>query len=204
MLECLEALGIAAEGVEISAMAIARASDRVRQRIHKGDLLSIDLSASYDMVFGLDVFEHLNPNRIAEYLWRIASITRPGAYLFCNIPAFGEDPMFGTVFPFYVDGWREDAARERPFSTLHVDDLGYPIHGHLTWADARWWVQRFAQAGFIRDMAIERELHRKYDKYFNGRARARKAFFVFSRDDAVERRAQIVESIRAQPSKVLE
>jgi uncharacterized protein DUF4214/methyltransferase family protein len=200
VLSCLADLGLAAEGVEISSMAIDRAPERVRARIHKGDLLSLELDAWYDMVFGLDVFEHLNPNRIDEYLSRVAHITTDDAYLFCNIPAFGDDPIFGTVFPLYVDGWESDAVAGRPFTTLHVDDLGYPIHGHLTWADARWWVQRFERRGFVRDAAIERELHRKYDHYFNARARARKAFFVFGKETSVGRRARIVESIRAQRS----
>jgi uncharacterized protein DUF4214/methyltransferase family protein len=84
VLDCLGDLGVAAEGIEISSMAIDRASARVRARIHQGDLLSLDLPSAYDMVFGLDVFEHLNPNKIAEYLQRVANITRPDAYLFCS------------------------------------------------------------------------------------------------------------------------
>ena len=118
----------------------------------------IELPSAYDMVFGLDVFEHLNPNRLDAYVRRIAEITRDGGFLFCNIPAFGKDPVFGTLFPLYVDGWEQDAAAGRPFSTLHVDDEGYPIHGHLVWADARWWVQRFEAAGFGRLPQIERWL----------------------------------------------
>jgi methyltransferase family protein len=204
VLSCLADLGIDAEGVEISSMAIARAQDRVRERIHRGDLLSLDMPRPFDMVFGLDVFEHLNPNRIDEYILRIARITTSDAYLFCNVPAFGEDAIFGTVFPLYVEGWESDAAAGRPFTALHVDDVGYPIHGHLTWADARWWVERFERAGFTRDLAIERELHRKYDRYFDARARARKAFFVFGKERSNERRAGIVEAIRTRRSAVLD
>ena len=89
VLECLQDAGIAAEGVEISSMAIARASPRVRERIHQGDVLTLALGRDYDMVFGLDVFEHLNPNRMDEYLSRLDQITTPGAFAFCNIPAFG-------------------------------------------------------------------------------------------------------------------
>jgi hypothetical protein len=138
VLESLQDLGVTAEGIEISSMALAKAPPRVRDRIHHGDLLTLNLPAHYDTVFGLDIFEHLNPNRIDAYMSRLAEITRDGGYLFCNIPMFGEDPVFGMVFPPYVDGWEEDAAAERPFSTIHVDDLGYPIHGHLTWATATW------------------------------------------------------------------
>jgi hypothetical protein len=183
VLDCLEDAGCpGGEGVEISAMAIARASDRVRERIHHGDVLALDLpAAAYDVVFGLDVFEHLNPNRLDAYIARLRDLTAPGGWLFCNIPAFGEDEVFGTVFPLYVDDWVADAAAGRPFSALHVDAHGYPVHGHLVWADARWWVSRFEAAGLRREIEVERALHERYGAYFAKRSPARRAFFVFSR-----------------------
>jgi len=201
VLECLDDLGVAAEGVEISAMAIARAADRVRPRIHHGDLLALDLPAKYDLVFGLDVFEHLNPNKIDAYLARMAAITRDDGYLFCNIPAFGEDEEFGTVFPFYLDAWTAEA-RHGLLRSLHVEETGYPIHGHLTWATAAWWVDRFAAAGFTRDTEIERAFHRKYDGYMRKRSPARCAYFVFGKPNAPTRRPDILRRI-AQPSKLL-
>ena len=45
VLQCLLDYGVVAEGVEISAMAIARAPENVRARIHHGDLLSLELAA---------------------------------------------------------------------------------------------------------------------------------------------------------------
>jgi hypothetical protein len=189
--------------VDISLMALDRAAPRVRKQLHHGDLLSLDLPSAYDMVFGLDVFEHLNPNRIDAYVRRIADISAPGAYLFCNIPAFGHDTVFGTVFAYYVDGWDADAAAGRPFTRLHVDAQGYPLHGHLTWADARWWVQRFEAAGFRRETDIEHALHAKYDHYMERITPARRAFFVFARGDAANRQAVIVERIASQPSAAL-
>ncbi len=68
VLECLQDLGIEADGIDISAMARERASDRVRPRIHQGDILSVTLPTKYDLLFGLDVFEHLNPNKLEAYL----------------------------------------------------------------------------------------------------------------------------------------
>ena len=201
VLQCLDELGIAAEGVEISAMAIAKAADRVRPRIHQGDLLSLHLPATYDLVFGLDVFEHLNPNRLDAYIARLAAITREDAFLFCNIPAFGADPVFGTVFPFYVDGW-EAQARDGLLRTLHVEETGYPLHGHLTWADARWWVSRFEAAGFSREVDVERAFHARYDGYMTKRSPARRAYFVFGKKASARRRADILSRI-AQPSRVL-
>jgi len=203
VLECLDDLGIAAEGVEISAMAIAKAADRVRARIHHGDLLALNLPQAYDLVFGLDVFEHLNPNKLDAYIARMAQITRDDAFLFCNIPAFGEDAVFGTVFPFYVDGWEGQAKSGGGLlHTLHVEETGYPIHGHLTWATAPWWVSRFEAAGFTREVEIERAFHHKYDGYMRKRTPARCAYFVFGKKESARRRADVLARIAA-PSSLL-
>ncbi|HJZ74463.1 MAG TPA: class I SAM-dependent methyltransferase, partial [Vicinamibacterales bacterium] len=199
---CLDDLGIAAEGVEISAMAIAKASERVRPRIHHGDLLTLDLPSTYDLVFGLDVFEHLNPNRLDASIARLSQITREDAFLFCNIPAFGEDAVFGTVFPYYVDGWEEQARAGGLLRTLHVEETGYPLHGHLTWATARWWASRFEAAGFTREVEIERAFHRKYDGYMTKRSPARCAYFVFGKKESARRRADILARIAAPSSLV--
>jgi hypothetical protein len=200
VLQCLDDLGIRGEGVEISSMAIAKAPDRVRSRIHHGDLLALDLPKRYDLLFGLDIFEHLNPNRLDAYIARIARVTSDDAYLFCNIPAFGTDAVFGTVFPFYVDGWAEDAAAGRPLRSIHVDDLGYPIHGHLAWGDAAWWTRQFEKAGFARDEAIERAFHRKYDAYMEKRSPARRAYFVFGKEGSRRRRDDVIARIASSPS----
>jgi Domain of unknown function (DUF4214)/Methyltransferase domain len=202
VLACLDDLGIRAEGVEISEMAIAKAADRVRPRIHHGDLLALDLPPKYDLVFGLDVFEHLNPNKLDAYVARMAHITREDGFLFCNIPAFGADAVFGTVFPFYVDGWEEQAKAGGLLHTLHVEETGYPLHGHLTWADARWWASRFEAAGFTRDVEIERAFHRKYDGYMTKRSPARCAYFVFGKKASARRRADVLARIAA-PSSLL-
>jgi hypothetical protein len=205
VLDCLEDVGVpGAEGIEISAMALTRASNRVRSRIHHGDVLALDLpAAAYDVVFGLDVFEHLNPNRLDAYIARLVSLTAPGGWLFCNIPAFGEDAVFGTVFPLYVDDWHADAAAGRPFRSLHVDAHGYPLHGHLVWADARWWVDRFEAAGLTREVEVERALHSQYDAYFTKRAPARRSFFVFSNRGDEERRERVRREITSRKSRAL-
>lgn len=203
VLDCLEEHHIKAEGIEISSMALARASMRVRDRIHQGDLLTLDLRVGYDTVFALDIFEHLNPNKIDTYLSRLVQITSVDAYLFCNIPVFGEDPVFDTVFPFYIDGWERDAAAGRHFSTLQVDELGYPIHGHLIWATPNWWIERFEACGFCREIAIERALHHKYDAYMEKRSPARRAYFVFGKLLSADRRAEAMRRI-AEPSRALQ
>ncbi|MGH9411069.1 MAG: class I SAM-dependent methyltransferase [Vicinamibacterales bacterium] len=195
VIECLEDLGITAEGVEISEMAIARAADRVRPRLHHGDLLSLDLAPGFDLVMGFDVFEHLNPNKLPAYLSRLAALMVEGAFLFCNIPAFGIDPVFGVIFPHYLDAWQRNSAEGRPFAQLHCDDLGYPIHGHLVWADSAWWAEQCASVGLTRETDVERAFHGKYDAHMKRHAPARLSYFVFSKQATAERRTELIQRI---------
>jgi hypothetical protein len=180
VMECLDDLGIYAEGLEISRAAIRRAQPHIAARIHCADLLEADL-APYDLVFGLDIFEHFNPNRLGTYLKRIAELVADGGFLFANIPAFGDDPVFGEVFDIFLDEWREAARLGRPFSLLQVDDDGYPLHGHLVWAASQWWQQQFEQVGLRRETELERQLHERFDTAIENVSLARKSFYVFSK-----------------------
>ena len=195
VIDCLQDLGIMAEGVEISEMAIGRATDRIRPRLHCGDLLSIELESGFDLVTGFDIFEHLNPNRLLAYLRRIAQLMGAGGFLFCNIPAFGDDPVFGMVFSRYLDAWQQDSAAGRIFSQLHCDDLGYPIHGHLVWADASWWAVQFTGVGLVREPEVERAFHTRYDAHMKKYAPARQSYFVFSKEPTAERRRELIQRI---------
>jgi hypothetical protein len=188
--------GIEAEGVEISAMAKARAFPEIRNRIHLGDLLQVELPADYELIFGLDIFEHFNPNRLPAYINRIRELLLPGGYVYANIPAFGEDPTFGNSFPFYLEAWEIERSAGGPFQTLPVDDGGYPLDGHLTWADTFWWGRQFTENGFVRELEIERALHRKLDALLEARAPARKAFYVFSREGKAAKNQAIIEAVR--------
>ena len=166
-------------------MAYDRAAPEVRARIHVGDLLDLELPSDYDLVFGLDVFEHLNPNRLAKYCDALRARVQTGGLLFANIPAFGHDDVFGEVFPIYVDQWPDDIAANRPFRVLHCDDDGYPMHGHLIWAHTNWWVEQFEAVGFARQPSVERELHERYADHFRV-APARRSFYVFRQSQRAE------------------
>ncbi len=114
------------------------------------------------------------------YVKKLTETVAPGGFLFINSPAFGEDVVWGNVFPIYVQSWQQDVAAGRPFRDLHVDDEGYPHHGHLIWASPQWWTEQFTAGGFVREVDIEKALHRVYDADFERESLARKAFFVFS------------------------
>ncbi|HYN89833.1 MAG TPA: methyltransferase domain-containing protein [Ardenticatenaceae bacterium] len=203
VMQCLHMLGVYCEGVEISRLAIERAFPQIRDRIWHGDLLELKLPGGYDLIFGLDIFEHLNPNRLDNYISTIASLLSDGGYLFGNIPAFGSDPIYGVVFPVYIESWDRDIALGRPFHTLHVDTEGYPINGHLIWADSNWWVEQFEKHGLRREVEIEGAFHAKYDAYMESGPIARKTYYVFSKNADPQRTEAIIAAIRSTPSRAL-
>jgi SAM-dependent methyltransferase len=203
ILKALYDRGVEGEGVEISAMAIQRAFPEIKDKIHEGDLLEIQLSSGYDLVLGLDIFEHLNPNKMNHYVQALSELLKEGGYCFCNIPVFGQDSVFGTVFPLYLKDWKEPGPPGRLFQTLHVDESGYPRHGHLIWADSHWWVTQFKKVGLVREEEIERALHQKYDPYFDRKAPARKSFYVFSRIGDPLRNQEIIKNVQKRTSPVL-
>jgi SAM-dependent methyltransferase len=181
VLKCLRDLGIDGEGVEISLMALDKAPPEVKDSIFIGDLLSLPFPRRYDLVLGLDVFEHLNPNKLDAYIVRLHGLVREGGFLYTNVPAHGRDPVFGEIFGIDLASWDEDIAAGRCFRSVPVDDFGYPKNGHITCADTGWWVGRFEKAGFRREPGIESVLHRKYDGDMSKISPARIAYYVFSR-----------------------
>jgi SAM-dependent methyltransferase len=189
----LRASGVAAEGIEISSMAIRRADAEVRPFIHCGDVLSLELAGTYELVYGLDVFEHFNPNRMDDYLNRVAALTAPGGFVFANVPTWGEDRVYGTIWAPYLPDWIEDVEANRLFRRIEVDELGYPVLGHLVWASSPWWEERFAAAGLHRQTDVEHALHRRFDAELDATP-ARKAFYVFSRDADTSRVRDVIKA----------
>lgn len=203
IMQCLRELNIFCEGVEISQMAINKAFPEIKNNIHKRDLLQLELPYTYDLIFGLDIFEHLNPNKLDDYLAKIDQILSDGGYLFCNIPAFGDDPIFGTIFPIYIKDWEQDIHQGKFFAKIHVDKDGYPMHGHLIWADSQWWVKQFKKRGFHRELEIEKALHGKYDDYMEKMSIARKSYYVFSKISEGTQNKDIINRIISTPSNAL-
>jgi SAM-dependent methyltransferase len=181
VLQCLHERGVEVAGVEISRAAIDSASPDVRGQIHQANASDFELPSSFDVIFGLDIFEHLNPNRLTDCLKRIEAHLEPGGFVFANIPAFGHDPVFGEVFPIYVDDWLADGQREGHYRTLHCDRLGYPMNGHLIWAHTDWWVRQFEEVGLTRQPGVETALHARYDTSLQ-MTPARRSFYVFAKE----------------------
>jgi len=181
IMKCLYDLGIASEGVDISRLALAKAFPEVQSRIHLGDLLFLDLGKRFDFVLALDIIEHLNPNKLDLYITKVESLMEDGGFLFANIPAFGKDEVFGTIFEVYLKEWEKDVRERRLFSTIHTDATGYPVNGHIINAGSAWWIGQFEGHGLRREVEVEQALHKKYDGVMTRMNVSRKAFFIFSK-----------------------
>jgi hypothetical protein len=195
--------GVDAQGIDVSEFAKSQAPDSVRQRIHIGDVRALELGRRFDVGFGLDIFEHINPNIVDEVIAAFCALLEPPAFLFANIPAFGADPVFGEVFEMFLPSWREDARRERMFRHLQTDERGFPMHGHLVWATTAWWTRHFEAHGLRREAEIEAALHDSYDWYLREASPARVSFYVFSLDVDAPTRDAVLTRCRATPSAVL-
>ena len=131
-----------------------------------GDIATLDLDDRFDVIAGLDIFEHVPPAKVAPIVRGLRRHLTPGGLIFANIPAFGVDPVFGEVFDVYLEEWRPCARAGVPFGLLHTDDCGFPLHGHITWADTTWWQRQFTDNGFVRRPDLERAAHDRYGEAF--------------------------------------
>jgi SAM-dependent methyltransferase len=181
IIKCLNDMGVYAEGVDISRMALARAFPEIKERIYLGDILDVSFPRAYDLILALDIFEHLNPNKLRQYIDKMFQLLNKEGYLFANIPAFGHDAIFGDIFEVYISEWEEELTGRRCFRTIHTDEQGYPYNGHIIGAGSPWWVEQFERAGFRRETDVEHALHRKYDETMNRNSIARKSYYVFSK-----------------------
>jgi SAM-dependent methyltransferase len=179
VLSLLAEAGISIAGSEVSHTAFTFAYPNVRDAMLFGDLLDLEIDGRFDVILGMDVLEHLNPLEFHRYIEKIATLLADDGYVYINSPMYGDDPIFGTVFGAYLDEWL--SVGDRSFwRHWPCDDKGWPEHGHLVWADVKWWSRMFEAQGLVRDEAIERVVHRHLAGFFET-APARRALFVLRR-----------------------
>lgn len=191
---CMRRAGLDAHGVELSKTAVDKAADDIRPFIHHGDVRELPTDRRFKLVSGLDIFEHVPVDALGSLLASIDAILDDDGIVFANVPAFGDDRVYGTVFDTFITPWQVDLAANRPFRLLQVDAHGFPLHGHLIWAGTQWWEEQFTAHGLTRDEDIERAIHVRSDAYFEACAPSRKAFYVFRRS-GVPSSQDIIEQI---------
>ena len=88
-----------------------------------------------------------------------------------------------------------DGRGHRTFRTLHTDDEGYPMNGHLIWATSGWWVEQFARAGFVRRPGVEAAIQERYRAHFEAEP-ARRSCYVFSAGAEPPDAAAVIDRLR--------
>jgi hypothetical protein len=181
---CADRLGVKVSGLDISTYARARAKPRVREKIQVGDLLEVRLPKT-SFICAFDLIEHISPNRIDAFMGKVHDLLEDGGLAVFNTPAFGEDPVFGLVHSYWLEQWRGEQNEGRLWRHFPCYETGFPLMGHLIWADWRWWEALFRRHGLGRLEAVERRLHAKFDAAMSY-SDARKSYFVLGRnvDDA--------------------
>lgn len=196
MLRAVMDRGVDVEGIETLPHLVRHAPAELRQRIHKEGVSRLELDGHVDVVFAIDSLPRLNPRDVDPSLRKLCEVLQPGGFLFATIPAWGDDPVQGTIFEPLLQSWDDDTRARRPFTRILVDHDGYPLHGYLTWADPGWWAERLTAAGLRREPDVERALHDRFDSELE-QTPARKAFFVYSKDAGSDKVRETVERIRS-------
>jgi SAM-dependent methyltransferase len=171
--------GVSVLGAEVSHLAFAFAYPNVRDHMVFGDFLSLNIDRRFDVVLCMDVLEHVSPLRLDLYIEKLLALVDDGGYLYLNAPMWGKDHIFGVFEEPYLSEWHSVGDRSY-WRHWPCDHRGWPIHGHLVWASAKWWERKFAEHGLVRDTMIERAIHGCLGGFFK-QAIGRRSLFVLSR-----------------------
>lgn len=182
VLSVLEEAGLEVAGIEVSHLAFVMAYSNIRNHMIYGDLLSLRLDRQFDVVVGMDVLEHISPLKLGLYFERIGQIIPKSGYVFINSPMFGTDDLFGSVFPPYLEEWRQ-VGTEGFWRDFDCSPTGWPLHGHLVWATVEWWEQTAKAVGLVRDRVVEAAIQAELSEFFRLLAPARKSLFVLRHAD---------------------
>jgi cyclopropane fatty-acyl-phospholipid synthase-like methyltransferase len=182
----------AVQGIEYSQDILKKIWPKLKGRVECGDVEEIcqDLHKrrqSFDTFCAFDFWEHLLPQRLDEYINALVALAEKDAFFFFTIPAFGEDRVFGEIFPLEMEENRSDFERRVPFTYLNAESIDpvIPAQGHLIWAHSEWWQTQFKRHGLVRAENLEKVLHQYFDEHM---FYARKSFFLFHLDTPEGRR----------------
>jgi SAM-dependent methyltransferase len=173
-------------GVDLSHTVLETLWSPLKGKVECGDFQKVCQGYArekrlFDIILAFDIWEHLHPLKLQEYISSMLNIATPDALFFFIIPAFGTDRIFGEVFPLEFEENRCDLEAGRPFKYLvaEVHDPPIPASGHLIWAPSTWWEDQFKLAGLHRVEALETNIHCNFDDYLWF---AQKSFFIFRTD----------------------
>jgi SAM-dependent methyltransferase len=189
---------IKVRGIEFSRDVLQTLWPSLSDKVLFGDILEISNQYSGRMTFdtfcAFDLWEHIPPGKLHDYIDAVLALAEKDAFLFFTLPAFGEDKVFGEIFPLEFEENRINFDCRLPFEFLIAESLDPPIPalGHLIWAHTDWWQSQFERHGLIREEGLERDLHAYFDEHL---FYARKNFFLF-RLDTPAARLRVRERVR--------
>ena len=183
---------IKVHGIEFSQDVLKKIWPPLSGKVGHGDILEVckkyyNQKISFDTVCAFDLWEHLHPKKLHDYIDSMVSLAEKDALFFFNIPAIGEDRVFGEIFPLELEENRDKFNRRLPFDYLNAESLdpAIPVNGHLIWAHTEWWQKQFEDHGLIRAQKLEGTIHTYFDEHL---FYARKSFYLFHLDTPEARR----------------
>jgi cyclopropane fatty-acyl-phospholipid synthase-like methyltransferase len=170
-------------GIEFSRDVLKTVWPPLKEKIECGDILEVCRKLKseahfFDTFCAFDLWEHLHPRKLSEYIQAVVSLAAQDALFFFTIPAFGQDRVFGEIFPLELEENRNKFEQRLPFDFLNAESTepAIPSNGHLIWAHTEWWQKQFEAYGLIRSEALERNIHEFFDEHL---FYARKSFYIF-------------------------
>ena len=119
-LVCAEHLGVAASGLDISAHAKSFAQPGVQKKIILGDLLDCGELTNVYAICAFDLIEHISPNKIDRYLFKVQSLLNDGGLAIFNTPAFGNDQSSASSTAIGSTNGKVTATAQRSGIAFHV------------------------------------------------------------------------------------
>jgi hypothetical protein len=193
ILSLLERKGLDVAGIDASHLAFAFVYHNIRDRLTFGDLLSVTIERTYDVVLAMDILEHLNPAKLGDYIDKLSSLVSRDGYVLVNSPMYGTDEVFGSVFASYLREW-QSVGDSHFWRHLDCDRLGWPKHGHLVWASPKWWERMFSARGLVRNKTIEAAIQSRLEEFFLA-APGRRCLFVLMPRTNQRRSLDVVENV---------
>ena len=170
-------------GIEFSPDIFKKVWPTLRGKVDYGDVLDVSnqynkQEITFDTFCAFDLWEHIHPKKLHDYIDSVVALSQKDALFFFNIPAVGEDEVFGEVFPLELEENREKFNQKLPFDYLNAEstDPAIPANGHLIWAPTEWWQKQFEHHGLIRAAELEKNIHQYFDEHL---FYARKSFYIF-------------------------
>ena len=173
-------------GIEFSPDIFKKVWPLLRGKVEEGDVLNVckeyhKQGITFDTFCAFDLWEHIHPKKLHDYIDSIISLARKDSLFLFNIPAIGEDRVFGEIFPLELEENREKFDQRLPLDYLNAESINpaIPANGHLIWAHSDWWQKQFELHGLIRAEELERNIHQYFDEHL---FYARKSFYIFYQD----------------------